>query len=73
MPRFFTFEEFRDQIIKPDFDKGNIECDEGITLDQIAEVALILFVHDGRLLKQESGGNAVYVSTNKPLPKVTKF
>lgn len=67
MPRFFTFEEFRDKIIKPDFDKGLIDCDAEVTLNEVTDVSLILFVHEGRLLKEEQGGNTVYITTNKPL------
>jgi len=68
MPRFFTFEEFRDQIVKPDYDAGLIDHDDGFELDHVAEACLILYVHEGILLKEQQGENIIYIRTAKQLP-----
>ena len=68
MPQFFTFEEFRDKIIKPDYDKGLIDYEGDVSLDEIAESCLILFQHQGMLLKEQHGENIVYVRTSESLP-----
>lgn len=69
MPQFFTFEDFRDKIIKPQYDAGEIDYEGDVSLDQVAEACLIIYVHQGMLLKEEQGGNAVYIRTAKQLPK----
>ena len=59
--RSFTFEEFRDECVKPNL-KPNEDPDE------VAEASIDLLIHQGLIEKTVVGEKIWYIRTGKELP-----